>query len=216
MKRLIAEAYRLQLISGLEELLRGAGLAMIAGVDEAGRGCLAGPVVAAAVIMDPAKRVPGVDDSKRLSADQRAALAPAIKRSALAWSVTAISATEIDRTNILRATERAMRESLMKLDPAPDCALIDAVRLRDLPFPVMPLYRGESLSYSIACASVLAKSERDALMDRYHKEYPWYGFVDHHGYGSLAHREALEDFGPSPIHRLSFASVIPRHSRRAA
>ena len=209
MQRLMAEAYRLHLLCGLERLLHADGVARVAGVDEAGRGSLAGPVVAAAVIVDSDSLVPGVDDSKRLSAEVREELAAAIRRTAT-WAVACISADEIDRSDILKATKKAMAKCLAALEPAPDCAVVDAVPLAGLPFPSLPVVRGETLSYSIACASILAKVERDRIMRGLDAEYPQYGFAANKGYGARRHREALSRFGPSPIHRLTFKSVVPR------
>ncbi len=215
MQRLMAEAYRLQLLCGLERLLQADGVSRVAGVDEAGRGSLAGPVVAAAVIAHSDSLVPGVDDSKRLSAGLREELAVAIRRNTT-WAVAVVSATEIDRSDILRATKRAMAKCLAALEPAPDCAVVDAVPLKGLPFPSLPVFRGETLSYAIACASILAKVERDRIMCDLDAEYPQYGFAANKGYGAVEHREALSRFGPTPIHRLTFKSVVPRQERGMA
>jgi ribonuclease HII len=204
-----AEAYRLQLLSSLEGDLRRFGFERIAGLDEAGRGSLAGPVVAAAVVMDPENLVPGVDDSKRLSPARRQKLARWIRQAAHGLCVTVVSAAMIDRLNILGATRRAMVEALEALRPAPDLALIDAVALEGLAFPSLSVVRGESLSYSIACASILAKVERDQMMSELHQRYPHYGFDSHKGYGAREHLQALGDFGPCPEHRLTFRSVLP-------
>ena len=209
-EQLLGEAFRLRLLRGLEAFLGQAGYGLVAGVDEAGRGCLAGPVVAAAVIVDPRIAVPGVDDSKRLSATLRERLAVAIRRSSIAWSVAQVSPQTIDRINILEATRRAMRRALKTLKPAPDCALVDAVPLARVPFPCFPLVRGDNLSYAVACASILAKVTRDRMMLDLHRRYPQYGFDSHKGYGAWQHREALRHHGPTPIHRLTFRSVLPR------
>ncbi|MEE2775341.1 MAG: ribonuclease HII [Acidobacteriota bacterium] len=206
----MAEAFRLHLLRGVEAELRLGSYRNIAGVDEVGRGCLAGPVVAAAVIVDPDRLVPGVDDSKRVGPQDRERLAAAIKASSLAWRVASVSADEIDRSNILRATRKAMTEALGSLQPAPDCAVIDAVALDDLPFPTLGMVRGDSLSYAVACASIVAKVERDALMRSYDTLYPQYGFARHKGYAASEHRDALGVYGPTPIHRLTFRSVVPR------
>lgn len=213
---LIAESYRLRLLRGLEESLLGCGFGRIAGVDEAGRGALAGPVVAAAVVVDPLVAIPGVDDSKALSAAERERLAIEIRRTALAWAVVAVSAEVIDRINILEATKRAMCTALARLEPAPDCALIDAVRLVGLGFPCLPVIRGDALSYAIACASILAKVERDQRMVELGLLYPHYGFAVHKGYGVPEHRDALTAYGPSPVHRLTFRPVVPRRSNSPA
>jgi ribonuclease HII len=210
MADLIAEAFRLRLLCALEERLVQAGYASVAGVDEAGRGALAGPVVAAAVVLDPRRLVPGVDDSKLLAAPERERLAAAIRRAALAAAVVAVPPDVIDRINILEATRRAMRVALARLSPAPRCAVVDAVPLSGLRFPCFPVVRGDVISYSVACASILAKVERDRMMVALDAEHPGYGFAHHKGYAVPEHLEALADRGPSPVHRLTFRSVLPR------
>lgn len=210
MTSLFAEVYRLRLLRGLEDLLAQWGFCRIAGVDEVGRGCLAGPVVAAAVVVDPACVVPGVDDSKCLSAEERERLAAAIRASALAVAVAHVQADVIDQVNILEATRLAMRQSLCSLRPAPDCAVVDAVRLADLQFPCFPVVRGDAMSYAVACASIVAKVERDRLMSDLDREYPLYGFASHKGYGVPEHLQALATYGPCPIHRLTYRPVLPR------
>lgn len=210
---LFAEAYRLRLLRGLEDHLARCGFSRIAGVDEAGRGSLAGPVVAAAVIVDPRSAIPGVDDSKCLDAACRERLAAAIRASALAWAVVPIPPDVIDRINILEATRQAMRQSLARLAPAPDIAVIDAVALSGLGIPFLPLVRGDSVSYAVACASILAKVERDRMMVELHGRYPQYGFASHKGYSVPEHLRALEAYGPCPEHRLTYAPVLPREAR---
>lgn len=205
-----AEAYRLRLLRGLEDLLARCGFCRIAGVDEAGRGSLAGPVVAAAVIIDPARAVPGVDDSKCLDAACRERLADAIRASAFAWAVVPISPDVIDRINILEATRQAMRLSLARLSPTPDIAVIDAVALSGLGFPSLPLVRGDAVSYAVSCASILAKVERDRMMVELDGRYPQYGFASHKGYSVPEHLRALETYGPCPEHRLTYGPVVPR------
>ncbi len=216
MAQLLAEAYRLRLMRGLEDLVRGCGYGRIAGVDEVGRGCLAGPVTAAAVVVEPGKMVPGVDDSKGLSAAQRERLAAAIRRAHPVSATRAVSAREIDRINVLQATRKAMRQALEALDPAPDLALVDAVRLDSLGFPCLPVIRGDQISYAVACASIVAKVERDELMIELDRRYPQYGLAANKGYGAEAHRRALVEHGPCEIHRLTFRSVLPRHAGRSA
>ena len=205
-------------LRGLEESLSDLGYRRIAGVDEAGRGCLAGPVVAGAVLVEPGARealVPGVDDSKDLRPEHRERLAAAIRRAHPVHATAAVSAADIDRTNILRATRRAMVESVSALSSAsaarPDMVLIDAVRL-DLDVPQLPVIRGDQISYAVACASILAKTERDRMMKNLHRRYPQYAFDSNKGYGSQAHRDALVEHGPCPEHRLTFKSVLPAHS----
>lgn len=210
MTELFAEAYRLHLLRGLEERLSRCGFCRIAGVDEAGRGSLAGPVVAAAVVMDCRRLVPGVDDSKCLTAPERERLAEAIRASALAWTVAEVPADVIDRINILQATRRAMCQALSGLRPSPDIAVIDAVALSAIPCPSLPLVRGDSVSYAVACASILAKVARDRLMVELHEQYPHYGFAAHKGYSVPEHLQALETFGPCPVHRLTYRPVLPR------
>jgi ribonuclease HII len=212
---ILAEAYRLRLMHGLEELLERSGFMHIAGVDEAGRGCLAGPVVAAAVIPGPGSLLPGVDDSKALGAACREKLAREIRASAPAWSVQVVSAEVIDRINILQATKRAMRAAVLALRPSPDCVLVDAVALPDLDPTILPLVRGDQISYAVACASILAKVERDRIMTELDARFPHFRFADNKGYGTAEHRRALEFHGPSPCHRLTFKSVLPRRVRRA-
>jgi ribonuclease HII len=207
--QLAAEIYRLLLLRGLDDRLRDWGFGRLAGVDEAGRGCLAGPVVAAAVIADPARPLPGVDDSKSLQATKRRRLAGNIRETAVSWSVAAVSSADIDRVNILEATRIAMIRALEGLGETPDCAVIDAVRLPPRPYPCLGLVRGDVVSYSVACASILAKEERDRMMVEIDARYPHYGFARHKGYAVSEHYRALSRFGPSPEHRLTFRSVLP-------
>jgi ribonuclease HII len=169
-------------------------------------------VVAAAVIVGVESCLPGVDDSKKLRADDRARLSRQIKDTALAWKVGLASPAEIDRFNILEATRLAMRRAVMGLDPRPECALVDAVRVETLDVPCLSLVRGDIISYSVACASILAKAERDQLMGELDQRYPHYGFSRHKGYAAAEHQRALAEHGPSPEHRLTFRSVVPRGS----
>lgn len=204
---MLVESHRLWLMCALEEKLRRCGYGAIAGIDEAGRGALAGPVMAAAVIVDGTATVPGVDDSKTLDAESRAELAAAIRRAHPHAAVAAVSAADIDRINVLEASRLAMRHALVALTPTPDIALVDAVTLEHPPTPTLAVVRGDQISYAIACASILAKVERDALMTRLDRHYPAYGFASNKGYGAPGHRAALASHGPSPVHRLSFRSV---------
>ena len=214
MAQLIVEASRLRLMRGVEALLRGCGFGQIAGVDEAGRGSLAGPVVAAAVLADAERTVPGVDDSKQLRPEGRERLAEFIRRAHPNCAVAAVPAADIDRMGILNATRRAMTRALAALEPAPEIALVDAVRLtpeeRPGGIPHLPFIRGDQLSYAIACASILAKDARDRLMIAADRRYPHYGFASNKGYGAAHHRQALLDHGPCALHRLTFRSVLPR------
>jgi ribonuclease HII len=216
MVHLFTEAYRLRLLRGLEEMLAQCGYRWIAGVDEAGRGSLAGPVVAAAVVVDLACLVPGVDDSKAVPAPERERLAVAIRRSSICCAVAAEPADVIDRVNILEATRLAMRKALAGLDPAPDCAVVDAVPLAGLAFPCFPVVRGDAISYAVACASILAKVERDRLMVDLDRSYPAYGFAAHKGYSVPEHLAALAAHGPCPIHRLTYRPVVPREGEARA
>lgn len=209
-----SEAYRLRLIRSLEERLHDAGFGSVAGVDEAGRGCLAGPVVAAAVVVEPgAPLVPGVDDSKELPEAKREKLAVAIRQAHPHHRVVAVSPADIDRINILEATRLAMGRALLSLDPRPTVALIDAVPLAIPGLRTLSVVRGDAVCYAIACASILAKTERDRLMRDLDRRYPYYGFAANKGYGSESHRQALQQFGPSEIHRLTFRSVLPRQEK---
>ena len=205
-----SEAYRLRLMRSLEERLHDAGYGSVGGVDEAGRGCLAGPVVAAAVVVEPGFLVPGVDDSKELPEAKREKLAVAIRQAHPRHAVVAISPADIDRINILEATRLAMIRALTALTPPPSIALIDAVPLRIPGLRTLSVVRGDSVSYAVACASILAKVERDHAMLELDRRFPVYGFAANKGYGSLEHRQALQEFGPSEIHRLTFKSVLPR------
>lgn len=207
---IIAELSRLGLLRALEERLERSGFAPVAGVDEAGRGCLAGPVVAAAVIPGPGCALPGVDDSKRLAAPQRDLLAARIRATAVAWAVHAEPAAAIDRSDILRSTRRAMLAAVGALRPRPAALVTDAVPLPEAGLPALALVKGDALSYAVACASIVAKSHRDLLMRDLDAAYPQYGFARHKGYAAPDHLAALLRFGPSREHRLSFARVVPR------
>ena len=184
-----------------------AGAQRIAGVDEAGRGPLAGPVVAAAVILDPARPISGARDSKKLSAAQRAALALQIRAQALAWAIGTASVQEIDTLNILQASLLAMRRAVEALDPAADFALIDGNRLPVLAIGARAIVGGDGSEPAISCASILAKTHRDALMLTLDGQYPGYGFAKHYGYPTPSHRRLLLERGPCQIHRQSYAPV---------
>ncbi len=181
--------------------------APVCGVDEAGRGPLAGPVCAAAVILDISAIPTGIDDSKKLSHRARVALEIEIKASAVAWAVAFASVEEIEDLNILHATGLAMRRAVAALSLQPAHALVDGNYAFPLPCPVRTVVQGDALSLSIAAASILAKTARDRLMAEMDALYPGYGFAQHKGYGAAAHMEALERLGPSPIHRPSWAPI---------
>lgn len=191
-----------------EEQACSEGFQFIAGVDEVGRGCLAGPVVAAACILDLSKPVPdGLNDSKKLTEKKRNAITEELKRSAIAYAIGQIEADEIDRINILEATKKAMFAAIFALQPAADYLLIDALKLKQSLLPQKALIKGDSISYSIAAASVIAKTYRDNLMAEYHRVFPQYGFAGHKGYGAPAHIQALKEHGPCFLHRKTFRGV---------
>ena len=180
------------------------GVAVICGVDEAGRGPLAGPVCAAAVILPKGLEIPGLNDSKKLTDKRRRELMPIIKEQALAYGIAFASHQEIDEINILQATFLAMQRALDQLKIKPELALIDGNRQKDFGINVETVVKGDSRSANIAAASVLAKVTRDDYMEAMALEYPGYGFEIHKGYGTKAHYAALRELGPSPIHRMSF------------
>lgn len=180
------------------------GFQLICGVDEAGRGPLAGPVCAAAVILPSHIEIPGLNDSKKLSDKKRRELYPVIKEKAISYGIGLASQEEIDEINILQATFLAMERALAELTVKPDLALIDGNREKDFGLPTKTVIKGDSLSANIAAASVLAKVTRDDIMIAMAEEYPGYGFEIHKGYGTKAHYAALTELGPSPIHRMTF------------
>lgn len=180
------------------------GCSVICGVDEAGRGPLAGPVCAAAVILPKHLQLPGLNDSKKLTDKKRRELYPLIKEQAIAWGIGFATHQEIDEINILQATYLAMERALEQLTVKPDLALIDGNRAKDFGIPVRTVVKGDSLSANIAAASILAKVTRDDLMLQMAEEYPGYGFEVHKGYGTKAHYEALRSRGPCAIHRVTF------------
>jgi len=188
----------------IEDTLYEKGIISVCGVDEAGRGPLAGPVCAAAVILPPHLEIPGLDDSKKLTDKHRRELMPIIKEQALAYGIAFASHQEIDEINILQATFLAMERAIAQLEGKAHFALIDCNREKDFGLPVQTVVKGDSLSANIAAASVLAKVTRDDYMDEMAKQYPEYGFEIHKGYGTKAHYEALRTYGHCPIHRLSF------------
>ena len=180
------------------------GLRLICGVDEAGRGPLAGPVCAAAVILPEHLQIPGLNDSKKLTDKKRRELFPVIQEQAIAYGIGLASESEIDEINILQATFLAMRRALDQLTVRPEIALIDGNRETDFGLPVKTVVKGDSLSANIAAASILAKVTRDSIMVELARKYPEYGFEIHKGYGTKAHYEALRTYGPCPIHRKTF------------
>src|SRR5215471_1371757 len=192
--------------SRYERAARKLGWTRIAGVDEAGRGALFGPVVAAAVILNPKRRIVGLDDSKKLAPERRSELAPRIREYALAWAVAEIDAQRIDAWNIYQASRQAMRAALVQLGIRPDYLLIDAMEL-DVLIEQKSLIKGDARSVSIAAASILAKTYRDARMQEWDAIYPQYGLARHKGYATPDHLEALRVHGPTPYHRFSFSPV---------
>lgn len=187
-----------------ENMLLQQGYKWIAGIDEAGRGPLAGPVCAAAVILPEGVQIPGLTDSKKLTDKRRRELVPIIKETAIAYGIAFASEKEIDEINILQATFLAMQRALDQLSIKPDLALIDGNRQKDFGIPVKTVIKGDSLSMNIAAASILAKVTRDDMMVELAKSYPQYGFEIHKGYGTKAHYAALTEYGHCPIHRVSF------------
>src|SRR6202011_5016769 len=192
--------------SRFERAARQLGWTRIAGLDEAGRGALFGPVVAAAVILNPKRRIVGLDDSKQIAPERRTQLAERIRDRALAWAVAEVDAQRIDAWNIYQASRQAMTAALQQLTIVPDYLLIDALQL-DVLIEQKPLIKGDCRSVSIAAASILAKTHRDARMQEWDAVYPQYGLARHKGYATADHLEALRLHGPSPLHRHSFAPV---------
>ena len=188
----------------IEEEVYAEGYTVICGVDEAGRGPLAGPVCAAAVILPRGHQIPGLNDSKKLTDKKRRELFPLIKEQAIAYGIGMASHEEIDEINILQATYLAMERAIAQLEGKADLALIDGNRAKDFGMTVRTVVKGDSLSANIAAASVLAKVTRDDLMVEMAKEFPGYGFEVHKGYGTKAHYEALRNMGPCAIHRMTF------------
>ncbi len=201
------EKARVDALYEYERSFEAEGRTYIAGVDEAGRGPLAGPVVVAAVILPSGLFLPKINDSKKLSPKVRDELYDMIIAQAVAVERAIIDAATIDRVNIYQATVNGMYDAIFGLKPQPSQVLIDAVRLDRLPMPSLPLIKGDAKSASIAAASIIAKVERDRMMDEYDKLYPVYGFAQHKGYGTAQHVEALQKYGPCPIHRRSFEPV---------
>jgi len=206
---LLWELGRLSSLAAPENQLFRRGYRLIAGTDEVGRGCLAGPVVAAAVILPPGFWWPGIDDSKKLEADEREAIAAVVRRCALASAVAVVSVREIDDTDIRKASLAAMKRALADLDPAPEIVLTDAFLVPGWTGRQIPIVHGDARSISIAAASIVAKVHRDGLMDELARRYPAYAFDRHKGYAVAEHREILARIGPCPEHRLTFHGVVP-------
>lgn len=194
---------------------RNIGAHFIAGVDEVGRGALAGPVVAAAVILSPDRIPVGLNDSKKLTAKMRTQLDEEIRAVALAFAIARVEADEIDRINILRATHKAMSLAIGALDPAPDYLLLDAVNLKEISLPQKSIIKGDAKSVSIAAASIIAKVARDRWMTEYEEHFPGYGFAKNVGYGTAVHLQALQERGATKIHRLTFRKVLPEAEQQS-
>lgn len=211
-KQLSPSAAKLRLLKRLRCTLKyektawQSGAQLVAGVDEVGRGSLFGPVVAAAVILDPGYRIRGLRDSKLLPPERREVLAERIREHAIAWAIAAVDAARIDQINIYQASRLAMREAVLRLEPGADHLLVDAVRL-DCELPQKPIIHGDALSASIAAASILAKVERDRLVCEWDPVFPVYGLASNKGYSTPHHLAALREHGPCPLHRQSFAPV---------
>jgi ribonuclease HII len=207
-----ASAAKLRLLKKLrctlnfEKQAWAAGVERVAGVDEVGRGSLFGPVVAAAVILDPEHRIRGLRDSKLLPAERREELALLIRRHSIAWAIAAVDSARIDQINIYQASRLAMLHAVQQLAPAADYILVDAVRL-DCESPQRPIIHGDALSASIAAASILAKVERDRMICAWDPVFPMYGLASNKGYCTPRHLAALREHGPSPLHRQSFSPV---------
>ena len=207
-----ASAAKLRLLKKLrctlkfEKLAWASGATLVAGVDEVGRGSLFGPVVAAAVILDPARRIRGLRDSKLLPAERREELALLIRERAICWAITAVDSARIDQINIYHASRLAMLRAVQQLAIPPNHLLVDAMRL-DCELPQRAIIHGDALSVSIAAASIIAKVERDRMVAAWDPVFPIYGLASNKGYSTPRHKAALREHGPSPLHRLSFAPV---------
>lgn len=200
------EIERIERLKQYEYLFFKKGAKYVAGIDEVGRGPLAGPVYACAAIFPIDCMIKGIDDSKKLTPEKREVLSREIKERAICYSIGCSDEKTIDRVNILNATYMAMKEAISKLKIKPQALLIDAVRIPGIDIFQYPIIKGDSLSFSIAGASILAKVERDSVMDNYHEKYEAYNFKSNKGYGTKEHIEAIRNFGPCPIHRRTFIS----------
>lgn len=202
-----AERMRLQNMLNVERVLWRSGIRVIAGVDEAGVGPLAGPVVAAAVVFAPGTELAGIDDSKRLDAEQRARMEIVIREKASATAIGLADVGEIDRLNIYHAALLAMRRAVEALSLKPEHLLVDARMIPSLAVPQNSFYKGDGINFSIAAASIIAKTHRDRVMEELDKQYPGYGFCQHKGYSTPEHQNAIRALGPCPVHRMSFAFI---------
>lgn len=199
-----AEEQRLEKMLEYEKSLYSKGYEYICGIDEAGRGPLCGPVVAAAVILKKGDKIEGVNDSKKLSEKKRETLFEEIKQRAIAWSIGIVDEKTIDEINILEATRLAMKKAVEGLEQKPDYALVDAEKKVPIDVPYMPIVKGDALSESIAAASIIAKVTRDHMVIELDKQYPEYNFAKNKGYGTKQHTDAIKEYGLCPAHRRSF------------
>ena len=203
------EELRLKELKQIEEELYNSGVNLICGIDEAGRGPLAGPVVVAAAIMPRNSMIEGVNDSKKVSEKKREKLYDLITDEAIAYGVGIIDQKEIDRINILNATKEGLTMAVKELNPKPDLIIVDALSKIDTEgIPYKSIIKGDAKCYSIACASIIAKVTRDRIMRQWDEVYPQYGFIKHKGYGTAAHISAIKEYGLCPLHRLSFVKNI--------
>jgi ribonuclease HII len=202
------EIKRIEEMKFYEKKLYEEGLNFIAGVDEAGRGPLVGPVVAACVILPKEIFIPEINDSKKLPEEKREKLAEVIKKEAISYGIGIVDCREIDEINILNATLKAMKKAIFEVKEKIEYLLVDAISIPDMPIKQLPIVKGDSKSISIAAASILAKVERDRIMKEYHKLYPQYNFAKNKGYGTKEHIEALKKYGPCPIHRRTYVEKI--------
>ena len=203
------EELRLKELKQIEEELYNSGVNLICGIDEAGRGPLAGPVVVAAAIMPRDSMIEGVNDSKKVSEKKREKLYDLITDEAIAYGVGIIDQKEIDRINILNATKEGLTMAVKELNPKPDLIIVDALSKIDTEeIPYKSIIKGDAKCYSIACASIIAKVTRDRIMRQWDEVYPQYGFIKHKGYGTAAHISAIKEYGLCPLHRLSFVKNI--------
>lgn len=197
-----------------EAALRAAGFAHIAGVDEAGRGAYAGPLVVAAVILDPNRPLDEVGDSKKFSPAKRAEIASSIRERALAYTIIVIEADEIDRVGLHQSNIGGMRRAITALTMKPDYIITDGYHVAGLEIPSIAMWRGDQVSDSVGAASIVAKDHRDSIMIEWDKKYSGYGFADHKGYGTASHQRAIEELGVLPIHRRSFAPIAKLLAQR--
>ena len=205
--KILSEQDRIAAMWQYEQEAKAKGYKFVAGTDEVGRGPLAGPVVAAAVILPEGIELPGINDSKKLTEKQREALMEKIKKESISWAIMEVDERMIDEINILEASRVAMQQAVLALPKPADFVLVDGLENPQIELPSQAIVKGDSKSISIAAASIIAKVYRDRLMKIYDKAYPGYGFAEHKGYPTEEHMKAIEKLGPTPIHRMSFAPL---------